>query len=62
MKSDIFLLTKNARIVDGLKHLSNAKVQTVSVPSQINKIFKKNGKHLEVALLDLTFPENILYN
>ncbi len=57
MKSDIFLLTKNSRMANRLKHLSNAKVQTLSVPSQINKIIKKNGKHLEVALLDLTFPE-----
>ena len=58
MKSDIFLLTKNARVANRLKHLSNAKVQTLSASSQINKIIKKNGKHLEVALLDLTFPEN----
>src|SRR5580692_8706543 len=60
MKSDILLLTKNTRIANGLKHLSNAKVLTVGAPSQINNIFKKNGKHLEVALLDLTFPEKEL--
>ena len=60
MKSDILLLTKNSRIANELKRLSNAKVHTVGVPSQINNIFKKNGKHLEVALLDLTFPEKEL--
>ncbi len=60
MKSDILLLTKNTRIANELKHLSNAKVHTVGVPSQINNIFKKNGKHLEVALLDLTYPEDDL--
>lgn len=57
MKSDVLLLTKNTRIAKELKHLSNAKVHTIGVPTQINKIFTKNGKHLEVALLDLTFPE-----
>ena len=60
MRSDVLLLTKNARIVKGLKHLSNAQVRTVAVPSQMNKVFRKNGKHLEVALLDLTFPEKDL--
>ena len=60
MKSEIFLLTKNVRMASVLKHLPNAKVHTVGVPAQINKVFKKNGKHLEVALLDLTYPENDL--
>lgn len=60
MKSDVLLLTKNMRIANGLKHLSNAKVHAVGVPSQINNILKRNGKHLGVALLDLTFPEKEL--
>jgi DNA-binding XRE family transcriptional regulator/ActR/RegA family two-component response regulator len=60
MKSDILLLTKNPRIANELKHLSNARVHTTGTPSQINKIFKKDGKHLEVALLDLTFSEKDL--
>lgn len=60
MKSDILLLTKNTRIAKELKQLSNAKVHTMDVPAQINKVFKKSGKHLEVALLDLTFPEKDL--
>ncbi len=60
MKSDILLLTKNSRISNQLKNLSNARVRTIAAPSQINKIIKKNGKHLEVALLDLTFPEKDL--
>lgn len=60
MRSDILLLTRNIRIAGKLRHLSNANVHTVGVPSQINKIFKGKGKHLEIALLDLTFPEKDL--
>ncbi len=60
MKSEVFLLTKNTRIAKELKQLSNARVHAVAMPSQINKVFKKNGKHLEVALFDLTYSEEDL--
>ncbi len=56
MKPGILLLTKNKTIKSELKQFSN-RIHEINAPSQINNIFKKNGKNIEVAFLDLTFKE-----
>lgn len=64
MKSyEILLATNNRNMSTNFVKVSfeeRVKIDTINTPAQLNKIFQKKGKILDVLLLDLTFPEHDL--
>lgn len=58
-KCDILLATNNTKLVRNFRQTLprlNMRLDAITVPTQLNRIFRKKGRLLEVLILDLNFP------